>query len=377
MSQARPTKGRTAVRRVRIMISSRNTDPFPGAGGAPLTEGRRRIKAMLEAERLFDQPLFEVWINEDAPAPATQDSWDACMKQVDACDILLVLANGHAGWTVGAGDIGICHGELMRGRHAAPGKVHIIQLGDEAARAAFTSGPDVRFQADIRRSNVFIATATTVAELETEVRQTVLHAVAELIGRGAKETRGAQFHLGEALEWSKLDYRSRADRIETTLGRAIVENGGSEVGGRFYTRRIDDEEVFLCVHAVPGAMTISAAREMVGRPFLRDHERLDDMGAAVGPVHLIGCNRTATETQAASLLGFPDAAIVSAPFGIWVADEVQKIQFVLLENCRDEALTRLALQRFMSWLDQSGEGAVMAARAAARRRIVEAVQAER
>ena len=75
-------------------------------------------------------------------------------------------------------------------------------------------------------------------------------------------------------------------------------------------------------------------------------------------------------------MGFPDATIVRGPFGAYVADEVQKIQFVLLENCRDDALTRIAFQRFVGWLDQSGEGQVLSKRADARKRIIEAIAAE-
>jgi hypothetical protein len=84
-------------------------------------------------------------------------------------------------------------------------------------------------------------------------------------------------------------------------------------------------------------------------------------------VHLIGCNRGATESQALQLLGFPDATVVAAPFGIYVADDVQKVQFVLLSNCRDETATRHALQRFIEWLDIAGEAVDLVERARSRK----------
>ena len=115
---------------------------------------------------------------------------------------------------------------------------------------------------------------------------------------------------------------------------------------------------------------------MVGRPFLRDHERTDLLKKAQGPLHLIACHRGATETQARALLGFPDAIVVSDLFGIYVADEVQKVQFAFLANCRDDAQTRHALQRFLEWLEQSTEALRLAARAQSRANIVRTIAAE-
>jgi ABC-type dipeptide/oligopeptide/nickel transport system ATPase component len=59
----------------------------------------------------------------------------------------------------------------------------------------------------------------------------------------------------------------------------------------------------------------------------------------VGESGLIACHKTVTEAQALRLLGFPDATVVSAPFGVYVADDVQKIQMILIANCRDETTT--------------------------------------
>jgi hypothetical protein len=105
-------------------------------------------------------------------------------------------------------------------------------------------------------------------------------------------------------------------------------------------------------------------------------EHLSAMASAVGPVHVIGCHRVPTESQARSLLGFPDATIVNAPFGIYVADDVQKVQFVLLSNCRDETSTRQALQRFLDWLDQAGESSDLLKRAGSRKKIVATIAKE-
>ena len=95
-----------------------------------------------------------------------------------------------------------------------------------------------------------------------------------------------------------------------------------------------------------------------------------------GPVHVIACHKSVNESQAMSLLGFPDATIVPGAFGIYVADNVQKIQLCLIANCRDESSTRHGLQKLFDWLAQTGEETLLAERAAARSRIVGAIAKE-
>ena len=362
--------------KLRVMISSRCNDPFPRTAGQPLSDVRQRLKDELEAVELLNHQLFEVWINEDAPPTPGSDGWDVCMAEVDKSDILIVLFNGNAGWAASAGGTGICHGEFERGLGRAPGKVRVLQLGERADIESHTAPRDKRFQEVVRKADQFRgAAAKTEDELVSLAKETVVHAVSDLAKLGVRESRRGQYHLGEALEWSKLDYRARCDRIVETLVAALVENGGNKVRDDLVTSGLANSPVLIQVHAVPGRMTEPTARELVGRPFLADHQLLREMASSDGPIHVIGCNRGATETQARDLLGFPDAVIVRAPFGVYVADEVQKIQFMLLENCRDETTTRTQLQRCFDWLDQSGEAKAAAARAKARKRIIQTIAA--
>src|SRR6185312_13665766 len=98
------------------MLSSRCNDPFPRAGGPPLSQARREIKAELEAYKLLDKSLFEVWINEVAPPTGGNwDSWETCLEAVRDCDFLIAIVNGNAGWAAESPEIGICHAELMEG----------------------------------------------------------------------------------------------------------------------------------------------------------------------------------------------------------------------------------------------------------------------
>lgn len=77
-----------------------------------------------------------------------------------------------------------------------------------------------------------------------------------------------------------------------------------------------------------------------------------------------------------SLLGFPDATIVSGTFGVYVADNIQKIQLCLISNCRDAASTRHGLQKLFDWLQRTGEDKLLAGRAASRAKILKAIAGE-
>jgi hypothetical protein len=378
--RAKKVKGASrssAIRKVKIMISSRCNDFFPASSRQPLTDTRRVLKTRLEATKLFGQQLFEVWINEDAPPAAGDDGWEACMREVGACDVLVVLYNGNAGWTKTSGEIGICHGELSRGLTTAPSKVRLIQLGENADIQLPKGKANDAFREYVDKQGLFRAKAISTTELETVIDQTLLHAVTELIRLGLRESRKGKFHFGDALEWSKLDYPGRRTIIRDTLVTALVERGAKKISERRVHYTISKAKCLILVDAIPAAMSVSAARELVGRPFLRDHESIAVLRSAVGPIHILGCHRSITESQAIQLLGHPDAIVVNAPFGIYVADNTQKIQFIILANCRDATMTRIALQRCFDWLEQSGEAALLIERSQSRKRIIETIAKEK
>ena len=363
--------------RLRIMISSRCNDQFDGTALSVL---RKRLKTEIEAETLFGSALFEVWTNEEAPpADAAGDSTEVCHKAVDDADILLILYNGNGGWASSAPDIGICHSEMMRGLNSAAGKVRLISRGTAAddGRDAAQTARNKRFQAYVATHNLFrggsVQTADTAVARTKEALFDAVHGLARL---GLREARKGRFHTGEALAWSSLNFTDRQRRIVETLTDAFAERPGAKRATDGVMIRVAGTPVLFVLHGVPGALTVAAAREMVGRPFLRDHERVGALGKTAGPVHIIGCQKGATETQAAALLGFPDATIVSAPFGVYVVDPIQKVQFLFLQHCRDQTTTRFAAQRFFEWLAQSGEDGALAAGAVSRGRIIAAVARE-
>jgi hypothetical protein len=160
------------------------------------TPERRAAKTQGRARgcRAIWPRLFQVWINEDAPPALGDDGWDACMKQVDDADVVLVLYNGNAGWTGSSSGVGICHGELKRALDTALAKVRLIQLGSEDDVKAPKGAANERFRKFVQTLNLFRGAATTVDGLVDAVKQTVLHAFADLVGFGGREARKGRFY---------------------------------------------------------------------------------------------------------------------------------------------------------------------------------------
>ena len=234
------------------------------------------------------------------------------------------------------------------------------------------------FQDYVATLNLFRGGAVSdVAALKERVKEAVHDALIVLAQAGVRESRKGQFHSGQALDWSRLDFRARQKEMRRVLSDAISQRPGSICDGEHIIAKLGGSSVLLVPNAIPAAISVGAAKEMVGQPFLRDHGLSSVLTKKRGgPVHIIACHKTATETQATNLLGFQDATVVSAPFGIFVADNIQNVQFAFLVNCRDEVNTRQVTQRFFSWLSETGEENLVASRAQARSRIVHAIAKE-
>jgi hypothetical protein len=344
-----------------------------------MSEVRRALKRDIESQQLFGLKPFEVWINEDAEAlDHSADSWDACLRQVRDCDVLIVLYNGDAGWAKTGADIGICHAEYAEGLKHSPGKVRLVQLPMKASEGkADEDARNARFDAYKNTISAFRGGEIfTVADLTKQVHKALFDAVLTQTRRGGEGSKAGRFDLGAALEWSRMDFAARKRAMEAELKAALLGRKGSKEKKDSLVIQVADASVLVKLHAVPASFSVASAREAVGRPHLGDYKLAKELNSAAGPLHIIACHRTVTETQATNLLGFPDATVVSSPFGVYLADDVQKMQFVFLANCRDSVQTRLAAQRFFEWLDQAGESELMAARARARARISTAIAKE-
>jgi len=368
--------------KIRVMISSRSKQPFPykGKNTSLLSEVREDLAEMIKAEPLFEQPLFLPWINEPAAA-ATKDIWDECMAQVQKADILIAIYSGDAGWAKEGGEIGICHAELEKALNSARDKVRILQVDP---LAPLRRGPDGKrdqlFRDFVQREQPFTGTpCKNGEELIALCRLTLREAVAHMARLGVREASKGKFYIGEALDWTRLDFRARQQKMESILTETLMQRykGQRLPNLSGVTLEVLGKELLVVCSAVPGSYSIPEARERANQLFLRDWQYAPILkNGVIGPVHFVACNRSMTESQAIRQLGFADATIVTTPFGVYVADDIQKMQLTYLANCRDETSLRYQVQRTFDWLELAGERSLFLERAAARARIVLAIAKE-
>jgi len=366
------------------MISSRSKQRFPykGSADAQLSDIRKDLAAIIEKEVLFSEPLFEAWINETAPAAeGTADIWDKCIDEVRKAELVVALYNGDAGWAKAGGEIGICHAELNEAWSKAPAKLRILQLTPLAPRRKGADGKrDDLFRDYVQKQHRFTGAPCENGEQIIELcRRTLREAVGDMVKLGVREARKGQFSSGDALDWSRLDFRTRRRAMVEILLQVLERKGGSapRKGGSTIVVQMLGSEVMLICSAISGPYGFVEAREGVNQLFLHDYEHASELREGLaGPVHLVACHRSATEAQAVRQLGFPDATVLSTPFGVYVADKIQKIQLAFLSNCRDRTTTTYQVQRFFDWMEEVGEGPLLVERAASRARIVMAIARE-
>jgi len=368
----------STINRIRVLISSRNALYTSESGSTfDLAELRKGLKRDIESARLFGEQIFDCWINEKEPAKsAGRDLWEECVAEVRRAHVVLVLYNGDAGWTGSDEGVGICQAELQAALHAGRARTRVIQLPP----ARVKDKRHASFRLQVSREQLFTGPPARTVE---EALETALASLVEVMTHqsriGGFVLRKDAFAYGQALEWAKLDFAARSVAMRVACAAALNALPNSKVGQSdewSVPVAIQGEKVLFCVHAIPAGASVAAARELVGKPHLNDYARYSEEAKVLGPVHVIACYKTATEKQATDLLGFPDATVLPTTFGVFLADEVQKIQVAFLANCRDETSTAFAVQRFMEWLKATEEDATLVERARARRRIVKAIHAE-
>ena len=360
--------------KIRVMISSRCDDAFPlsAHGATRLRDIRIKLKQEVEGSLVLGERPYEIWINEKATEDAELDSWDECLRQARECDIFIALYNGNAGWT-GTGEnatVGICQAEFSAAYSQAPGKVFMVSIFEPAAAKKPSRPADQDFQKLIERENRFGRSLADAKSLESEIRLIIVEATVKMVQRGVKEANRGRGYLGPALAWNRQNYAQRQASMIAAVRSALAPRVSDEQSNACIAP-VDEAPIFFRLGAVPDAMSIAAAREMVGQPHLADHAFVQALAKVDGgPVHVIACHKGVTETQAQRMLGFPNATVVNAPFGVYVLDSIQAIQIVLISNCSDETQTRHGVQRFLAWLPQAQQSEALVRFAKKRKQLV-------
>lgn len=366
-----------------LMISSRCNDTVEFEGKLQsMKVVRLAMKARLEAIKIGPKPVFNVWVHEDeSNASGLVNTWDQCMEKSRSVDVFLALYNGRAGWlgtnSPEKNGVGICHAELSAAYNKAPSKVRSIQF--TKIIKASPGSADEAFQRFFSLQKISGAQVENGDQALVRAEELAAAIVIGLAREGVGINSSGGYYAGEALEWSRMSFQKRREAMTLAVVGLLqkrIGSGRSSSPRNLALVKVGAETLgFLC-DSVPGPMSTAAARELVGQPFLRDaHHTVGWPTDVHGPVHLIACQKSVSETQALRQLGFPDAIVVSHPFGVYVADEVQKIQMAFLANCRDETTTRHAVQAFLNWLQDHGEIDYLIQRAKGRRRISDFIRA--
>jgi hypothetical protein len=375
--------------KIHVMISSRCKAQLSYNGKLVLlTEVRKELEKQINSLVLWQgqEPLFECWINETSTsANLRQTWWDESIQQSKDADIVIVFYNGEAGGGIKNGPLGICEAELDAVLTDSK-KVRVITL----PLAAASTDPaqlarDQSYQAFIENLALFRPEVKTGEELIERVLREVRAIVVELVQNAALTPDLGKSNIGPALEWHRMSYTERETAMRKQLQKALKEVPGTKsVDSKLAVSEratlwlyLGGKQILTVLHAVPAGLSQSAAREIVGQPFLTDHRLYDQLATGDGgPLHLVACYKGATESQALKMLGFPDATVVPGRFGLHVADSVQKIQIVLLRNCESPTTTSHAVSTWLEWLKRSAEDVEVAKRAIARKRIITAIANE-
>ncbi|HBL26993.1 MAG TPA: hypothetical protein DD490_09180 [Acidobacteria bacterium] len=386
------------MRPVRVLISSRNRDLIPrrGGGAVPLVDIRRALQAELEAGTLCGQHILQVWINEAAGGEAGDENvWDVCRQELTDAHVVIAIVNGEAGWQRQAGGVGICHEEIKYTLDQFPAKLYLIRMSFDSDPALGLKSPaEVASEERNRAFSEFLAErkrwqdpAVDDESLQEAVRLAVAKAVSDLAINGSREGRKGRYYFGAPLDWSRLGYQERKTAIEAAvvdhlLGLGELDRLEPDLARQMKTAglvwHLDGARVLVSIHGVPSSFGIAEARELVGRPFLFDHASPVAAGAAglTGPLHLIACHKSCTESQIFSFLGHPDVYVVQAPFGFFAADLSSFVQAFFLTGCRDATGTAMALERAFEWIAEADEKAAIVSRARSRQRVLLAVRTE-
>lgn len=350
---------------IKVMISSRVGAPLMKGKSKPTVgDAAKEIKKKLDGLRLFPEAKFEqeslfhfdLSLELKAkPGGKTIDQY--CREMVNKSDIVLALYNGQAGSSLSEGADGICFLEMRMAMDFSPEKLVVVTLPPQPGEGE----ADKRFREWFEDQRIWTApgTAKGIPDVVEGAREALREAVVSGTRR-AGHLRVGSYYFGGALEWSRMNYERRAEAMRKAVyeslqphGKKRNEQGEDEM--TLFAIGDEDERVFTWIHAIPAALSEPHAREMVGQPYLNDHKLVEVMDGLPGPLHVVACARGVTEAQAVRMLGFPDATIIKAPFGVFVADEVQKIQMAFLAQCRDEPTTHEAVSQFIAWLRQVGE----------------------
>lgn len=355
-----------------VFISSRVQSTFNGLDFPyRLTDLRLFLQNQLESQKFLGEHMIKVVINENSfDSDFSTNGFDNCLKAMRPSNIILILYNGEAGWSLDGN--GICHDEFLLAMQELPGMTYAINLSH-----FFTPSQDKReaeknerFQLEIRDTFRHMESiyAETVAVLETrvlcQVKRYILDAIRKsLETRKLVDTGSSVF--GPTLDWSKLSYPDRQSVLLFELKKR-------------FEKFPPFEGILKTYNSIPDNMSVAEARNLIGRPFLYEHELLSLKNSEdKGVIHMVAVYGNATEVQVKNLVGYPDVTVIKTPFGFYLWEKSVSIQMFFLVRCINPSTLGTRTHQLIHWLKTSREEKLISDRARVRFYILNAIQEAR
>lgn len=359
------------MKKIKIFLSSKVTPVFENIDVTDysLEKLRKFIKSEFENITFLDEKIFSIVTNEEGfESSFISDAFDACLENIKKCDLIVILYNGDAGYAPD-GDIqanGICHEEYLAAIQNSPAATKGINISSYFTNIRYDADQKIRntkFDVDINSYYRFLeySTADTKHELEIYIKNLISGYIKTLLVsafKAQKEIDAVTTVFGKTLDWSKLTYIQRSNEIKSN----------SEISLRSIFKQI------ICkYHSIPDNMSISDARNEMGRPFLYEHELLSTTKLKSGVIHFVSVYGTCTETQIKNLIGFPDITIIKGSFGFYCWVQSTQIQFFFLSKCINPSLFGTRKSQIENWLNSTKEKNNIKNRAKARYSILKAI----
>jgi hypothetical protein len=359
------------MNKLKIFLSSRVNSSFEGLDlPFTLTELRQYIRESIEAETFLGEKVFEVVTNETSfNGDFTKDAFDNCLDTMRLCNIIVVFYNGEAGWS--AEDTptnGICHEEFLVAIDNFSGMTWAMDLtkyftlpGDGPAKEKNDA-----FTGDINRSFRHmekISSSESVEDLKKTVLKQVKGYLLDAVDKSFKTRKEevlASNVFGATLDWSKLTYSERQEEMKGQLKSIFSAIPGFN-------------EVIKEFHSIPDNMSVADARNMIGRPFIEEHELIKGKKEKKGILHFVAVYGNATEIQVKNLVGYPDLTVIKDSFGYYLWEKNAHIQMFFLTKCINPQKIKTRLSQLVNWLNDSKEKPKIVVRAQARFSILHAM----
>lgn len=359
------------MNKIKIFISSRVNSTFSKLD-VPFTlaELREYLRTSLENEKFLGEPILEVVINEsNFNSTISKNAFDNCMDTLRQCNVIIILYNGQAGWSISESESsnGICHEEFLVATEEFSDMSFMLDLSAffEPSTDREEKEKDEAFAQDVK--GFFSHKETIKAKKVTDLKNAVLKQVKQYILKALEKSLATQKRVvsrssvfGDTLDWKKLNYTERKEILEQELRKTFDP--------------LDEfNEVVKLYHGIPDNMSIADARNLIGRPFLQEHELIRGNKLSSGAIHFVAGYGNISEAQAKSLVGYPDVTVIKASFGLYLWEKNMHIQIFFLKVCVNPQTVKTRCTELVNWLNSSRELSNIKARARARYSILEVV----